>query len=438
MILDKDKDALPDAPPSYQTALQGGSAAVPVPAGFTSPSNKRPPFPAASTSSLRSTASSSSVRRPAKSRQKSSPRWLPTSIFGLSKTAKQVRSTTQSLLRDLLTQQTPSTEAQCTAVLASCAEACEANSLSLANILQDPFIEGHLPVYWAILKRPATPKKTDHTSRPHAELEAEADALTMAILAASLPLTAASIAETRHACLIASNHGLFMRIRTRFKAFSPLSGPDAMLLGSNGVNTDLVDAVDVEELRGDVGAFVARFDIVLFQLRMRVSKSVKVEFIARGRLWYLMFSAADASNSAHRAGAWLVTLGLADHSPPTWVDAKLIIEDKSTTYEPPRASHSPGSSLAHRMGVPPRHPATSKDKPLPSVTLPLKSGSREVAPAQPNPGHHHAIVVPLEKSMMGGNIQLEGTSYVDSSGTLSARVEVRLMKSESDTGCIIC
>src|ERR1700755_2886123 len=35
-------------------------------------------------------------------------RWFPTSIFGLSKTAKQVRSATQEFLRDLLSQARPS------------------------------------------------------------------------------------------------------------------------------------------------------------------------------------------------------------------------------------------------------------------------------------------------------------------------------------------
>ncbi|KAI0061965.1 hypothetical protein BV25DRAFT_1763874, partial [Artomyces pyxidatus] len=331
-------------------------------------------------------------RRLSKPKAKSSSRWIP-NIFGLSKTAKQVRTTTQALLRDLLTQQHPSSEFECTSVLASCGEACTANNLSLANILQEPFVEQHLPIYWAILKRPATPAKTD------------ADALIMAILSTSEPLTPLSISEVRHACLIINNHTLFQRIRRRFKEFSPLSGTDAMLLG---INTDLVDTVTVEELRGEAGAFIARFDIVLFQRRMRVSKSVKVEFIARGRLWYLTFSAAEAS-SGHKLGSWLVTLGLSDHSPPTWVDGRLIIEDLSPPADPPRPM--PDANFAarqlSRFGSlpPPRHP--SKEKPRPTVSLPIKSGSREVAPMHPAPSAHHEVVVPLDKSMMGANLQLE-------------------------------
>jgi hypothetical protein len=52
-----------------------------------------------------------------------------------------------------------------------------------------------------------------------------------------------------------------------------------MLLGAS----ILPDAIEVEEVEGDAGAFVAKFEILAFQKRMRVSNRISQEFIARGK-----------------------------------------------------------------------------------------------------------------------------------------------------------
>jgi hypothetical protein len=42
------------------------------------------------------------------------------------------------------------------------------------------------------------------------------------------------------------------------------------------------DSITVEDVPGDEGAFAANFEIAHFQQRMRVSKRIALEFIARG------------------------------------------------------------------------------------------------------------------------------------------------------------
>ncbi|KAI0305551.1 hypothetical protein B0F90DRAFT_1699000, partial [Multifurca ochricompacta] len=258
-----------DAPPSYQHALQSSSI------------NIKPTSDPSLTSAL-----DNRLQRYPKTRTKPTvpSRWLPTSIFGLSKTAKQVRGTTQSLLRDLLSQARPS-EHEWLSVLASCAEACSAQGLNFSALLQEPFIEGHLPVYWAILKRPVAPVKVDHTTPP-----GDPDSFVLTILDASLPLNAQSVADARLACMAVSDNALFVRLGQRFDGFSQRLGTDKVLLGG----TDAIDSVSVDEQVDVSRAFTVRLSITQFQLRMRVSKLARVEFIARGR------SKIPSSLSTHR------------------------------------------------------------------------------------------------------------------------------------------
>jgi len=266
-MIDKSQ-AFNDAPPPYQHVLQSSSD---------SKVNLRPtPDP--------SPTSRPNITKKARTKAAAPSRWFPTSIFGLSKTAKQVRSATQDFLRDLLLQARPS-EHEWLSLLGNCAETCSAHGLNFSAILQEPFVEGHLPVYWAILKRPAAaaaPVKTDHRMTPAAAGSGDPDALVLAILDASLPLNALSVADARLACVTVSDNALFVRLCQRYEAFSPRSGTDRVLLGG----TDVVDAVWVEETHGagagTSAAFNVRFSLTRFQLRMRVSKQARIEFIARG------------------------------------------------------------------------------------------------------------------------------------------------------------
>lgn len=438
MIIDKpDKRTGPtsvEAPPSYASALQtSGSSATtysPDPKVVYTPSQ---PYPAA-------------LFPPAPNKPgKRNRRWFS---FGISKTAKQVRSTTQDILRDLVKQH-PSIEFA--SVLDSCAEACAAHGVSLSQIIQDPFIENHLAVYWAIIKRPSDSAKF-YSSNIHAV--PESDALVMALLAASSPISATTVSEVRLACLANSDHALFQRIKRRFDAFSLLSGADAILLATNGVRMeDRGDNVTVEDVRGNARAFIARFEIIQFQLRMRVSKKVDVEFIAKGRFWRLSFLVTPEThlNVHHRAGSWLVVLTLLEHSPPTWIDSQLVISepppspnpDSGTSIVPtPSPSDALPSYPSVRYQAPPQHPARDSifrskgKKSKPAVNLRIKSGSKQLSPQSSQSSGPHQITVSLEDGPVGADLQYEGSSYIDSSGTLNATLEAHLVKPDSD--CIIC
>jgi hypothetical protein len=266
-MIDKSQAFGDDAPPPYQHTLKGSSDSK---AGLGPPDTSDP------TSTSRSHSKRNSkirVKPPAASR------WFPTSIFGLSKNAKQVRATTQSLLRDLLSQARPS-ELEWLSVLGSCAEACNAQGLEFSTILQDPFIEGYSPIYWAILKRPpasatSVTVKADHGVKPPPQ---DPDALVLAILDACVPLNVQSIADARLACMTVSDNALFVRLGRRYEGFLQRLGTDVVLLGS----TDVADTVSVKEQPNSGGAFTVRFALTQFQLRMRVSQSAKIEFIASG------------------------------------------------------------------------------------------------------------------------------------------------------------
>jgi hypothetical protein len=272
-MIDKSQAFGDDAPPPYQHTLKGSSD---------SKAALQPPDTSDPTSTSRSHS-----KRNLKVRVKptAASRWFPTSIFGLSKTAKQVRGTTQSLLRDLLSQARPS-ELEWLSVLSSCAEACNAQGLDFSTVLQDPFIEGYSPIYWAILKRPpasVTPvkAKADHEVTP----PQDPDALVLAILDACIPLNAQSIADARLACMTVSDNALFVRLGRRYEGFLQRLGTDVVLLGS----ADVADTVSVKEQPNSGGAFIVRFALTQFQLRMRVSQSAKIEFIASGTSFGLSF-----------------------------------------------------------------------------------------------------------------------------------------------------
>jgi hypothetical protein len=424
-MIDKSQ-AFSDAPPPYQHALRSSSD---------SKVNLAPPTsdsPSASRSSSRTTLSK---RHPnARTKGTVAPsRWLPTSIFGLSKTAKQVRSATQGFLRDLLSQARPC-EHEWISLLEHCADTCNAHGLNFSSLLQEPFVEGHLPVYWAILKRPVSPApvKTDHDS---ATPSGDPDALVLAILNASIPLTPQCVADARLACMTVSDNALFVRLGRRYDAFSPRSGTDRVLLGG----TDAVDAVAVVETRAAAAsaAFVVRFSIAQFQLRMRVSKLARIEFIARGtyealsqllgsraianklflgslvlicsgRLWYLTFSVASVSNGSHlcvaRAGEWLVSLGLGEYSSPTWVDARLSIVDHHAIPSTPAGTDTSYRMALRGLPLPPKHPLQGlPGKSRPAMSLPIRTSNFQISPGGPM----REVVVSLEKFMAGVTLQNE-------------------------------
>ncbi|CDO76734.1 hypothetical protein BN946_scf184813.g4 [Trametes cinnabarina] len=337
--------------------------------------------------------------------------------FGPSaRAAKEVRNTIRGLLRDLVKQ----TDSQgAIGVLESCADACRTYDISLSSLLQERSIEGHTPIYWAIINRPAQPPRPD-----------EPDIVT-ALLSHSAPLSD----ETR---------------LRRSPAFAPLSGSDEIILGGNVP----VDDVDVDDVEGDETAFIANFRIPMFQKRMRISQEINLEFIAKGRLWSLKFLVAKFSDPrlGHaniRTGSWVAALHLLPHSPPTYIDSRLVIDDPRARTHPlpsPHPQSGPPASLKEAVeGMMQQAEAEStmspvstspRDKPKPRIELRMKRSEQLTAPASMRTTYYPVVVVSLEEDVRAKNLQFKGCPYIESDGSLVARLEARLVQSESE--CTIC
>jgi hypothetical protein len=191
-------------------------------------------------------------------------------------------------------------------ILKSCVDACAANGLSISTVLQEKSVEGHTPLYWAIIKRPAESAADENR-----------DLLT-ALLALSTPLTPATVSDVRLACLLMSDQALFQQLRAS-PEFAPMSATDEMLLDA----TMPPDAILVENMPGHAGAFAVDFAIVRFQKRMHVGNAVVLEFIARGRMWRLSFNVSTQDRLHHpRRGTWYAALSLLEQVRPTIFPAK--------------------------------------------------------------------------------------------------------------------
>jgi hypothetical protein len=157
--------------------------------------------------------------------------------------------------------------------LAACARACERGGLDFSTVLQETSIEGHPPIYWAIVNR-------DVSSGSRG---LEPDSLVAVILAACRPLSPASLAAIRVACTMASDNVLLQELFRLIPPLSHISTRDALLLSP--ANEE--DRVDIDEMRNGTGSWVALIKIPRFRLRMRVCGSVSVEFIASGAFFLL-------------------------------------------------------------------------------------------------------------------------------------------------------
>ncbi|KAJ7043692.1 hypothetical protein C8F04DRAFT_727201 [Mycena alexandri] len=395
-----------DAPPSYEAS----GSAQPAPNAF-SDSKRPPPIPIASVASGSSSFASSSS-----SGLKSAP--ASTSWFNFaSPTVRQVRTTVLGLVRDLVKLQPSDHSVVAISILKSCADACTSNGMSINTILQEKSVEGHTPLYWAIVKRPAE----SHPEEPQAE-----DLLTT-LLTLSTPLSAATMSDVRLACLLTSDQALFQRLRNS-PEFAPLSPTDEMLLDA----TIPPDDITVENVSGgDEGAFIMDFAVVRFQKRMLVSKSVVLDFIARSRMWRLSF---NVSTAEHRrpylppAGTWYASLSLLENSPPTWVDSRLLVPP------PPESATEPPGEPGFASGL----FGPGKPRARPTLSARMKATEQLRAPGR-GPGHRNRVIVLLDGADGDGglgNLQYAGCPYIASDETLRGRLEARLAKPEAD--CIIC
>ncbi|KAI0030864.1 hypothetical protein K488DRAFT_87359 [Vararia minispora EC-137] len=398
-----------DLPPSYQAAVDGssGSSSLRTASDSKTDSNART-VPLESSSQLR-------LRPHAQVKSKTRASAFFTRLFGPVGTARQVKETTQALVRDLVQQRTPGNDTgagrlapgAAHSVLDSCAEACAAQDLSLAEILREPFIEGHTPIYWAVLVH-------DGAS------EGQADTLAELLLAHALaaPTPAPGLADdVRAACTLASDDALWRRLRERFPPLEPsLVGSDRLILASaRGLASD--EATVEARPRADTadGAFYVRARMPLFQKRMRVVGAVGVEFIAGGRLFRLEFF---VNGGAHRRdyyypeGTWFAAVTILAPSAPTRLFGRLCVQPAST----------PSSGSTHEKRV--------RGGPAP---LTLHFAAREEL--RPD-AHRDAREV--RRPLPDGALQHEGSPYVEA-GILTCCFEGRFTPPAMDKpDCVIC
>ncbi|KAI9450559.1 hypothetical protein BJY52DRAFT_1301794 [Lactarius psammicola] len=293
----------------------------------------------------------------------------------LAATQSNAKEAVRSDVRSLLSRHLHSDE-DYDPIFKKCAQICKSGGLELSAVLQEPLIDGKPPVYWAILNGPSTSSTQDS--------DAAFDTLVVALLGACQPLKETTITSVRLACMLTANNVLLQHLFRRFQALSPLTAGDA---------------VDVDETQDGTGTFVARIQVRRFRLRMRVSKLIKIEFVTSDRIWTITFSVRPENAAEGRSeNRWLLSLGLADHSMPAWVDADLVVS---------------GSPLS--TSEPENHEAT--------FTIPICCGVCEL-----KPGSESAIRIRLDDGPLRPHLHNESQALVDSDGTLHAQFNVRLTR----------
>lgn len=393
MIVEKevrsDEPATADAPPSYESAVSSFPLEKTQAASRSASSQPTTPTQGPQNPPQALSSGSKQVKRSS---------WYIFDRVQQARTAQQVKVTVVSLIRDVVKQ--AELDAFST-ILQNCSEICKTYGIDFGELLREQSIEGHSPIYWAIIKHTSDGPSTEGSD------------LVRTLLRLAAPFNNAALSEIRLACLQNSDHAQFQRLKP---FFSRLSGAEDILLGGSHPPDEIV----VEEKAGGEGAFIARFHIAMFQKRMNISKDVKLEFIARGkcgksmgmaiylshylgRLWLLRFIVVkqnDRRTGFHYQlpGTWAVTLSLLEHSPPTAIDSRLLIEEPQDSdralSEHLRDSSTPSTPTSSRSG---------RTTPKPTISLRLKSSSH-LAPRQ---GHNHGdtIVVPLSESLMANSLQ---------------------------------
>jgi hypothetical protein len=173
----------------------------------------------------------------------------------------------QTVIETLLQGKLPPDDERAT-IFEACTQACEKEDLDVSTVLQEMSIEGYPPIYWAIVNRSVAAEGSGVSP----------DSFVLALLKACRPFSPTTLAAIRVACMVASDNVLLQRLFRSIPQLSPISTRDALLLGP--ANEE--DRVDVEEKRNGTGSWTALIRIPRFRLRMRVSQSVSVEFVASG------------------------------------------------------------------------------------------------------------------------------------------------------------
>ncbi len=134
-----------------------------------------------------------------------------------------------------------------------------------------------------------------------------------------------------------------------------------------------------------------------------------------GRLWALKFIVAKdhetrAGYQHMRAGSWVAVLSLLPHSPPTWIDSRLVIEDpRARTHPPPPPDPTgPPTSLREAVeGMLQYDAQPGSAKPKPKIELRMKRSEQLTAPPNMRYPNHSVIPVPFEENTLAHSLQFK-------------------------------
>lgn len=142
-----------------------------------------------------------------KPRKRPSSSWLSLLPFTSARSAKQVRQSVLTIIRDLVVppcQPNAGAPQDSHEVLSSCANTCAERRISLPEILQERFVADHTPIYWAIVNY--------------------RQELLVALLTFAGQLGLAAVSDVRRACLVSSNQSLFHALRVKRPPFQGVHG----------------------------------------------------------------------------------------------------------------------------------------------------------------------------------------------------------------------
>jgi len=348
--------------------------------------------------------------------------WLGSYFSGSFKTDQEVRNTVLNLVKDVVKSDA---DTGSVSILLSCAEACRARGshVSFETLMQEPSIESHTPLYWAILKQ----KRQSENRSVEEENSASAGVIDVLL---SFPLTPTTLVETRQACLLISSQDIFQRIYRAQRSFA--TGPADMLnLASLPADEIQVKSLTEAECPGapENGAFTVHLYIHEFQRRMRILNFVRQEFIAQNRLWAIVFYAYTLDNNSYNhkyaPGAWVVALELLETSPSTYIDSRFTIS--------PASSENPKSKPPISILMKSRPHDHLKPTPSSQGKISTRFMMRGAPPGS-NIGEN-AISSGLPESL-----QFDGNSYIETNGTFHVLFEAKLAPNASGQHgeCIIC
>jgi len=156
---------------------------------------------------------------------------------------------------------------------------------------------------------------------------------------------------------------------------------------------------------------------------MKVSGEIEFEFIARGRIWKLRFYVTK-NEFTQQPGPWAVMIHTMEQSPPTHLDARIVIKEPEKEPSSPSAVTPP-----NRGGIASFLSPSSSSSPKPNLPIEfrLKTGMELTAVrAGRRAEYSQKVQVLFTDSAQGNSLQYPDSPYYYPDGSLRVTLEARL------------